>query len=116
LLRIYIKKQIIIYSMSMKLTLYAATLLILAVLSGCVSPSSTTGKTTAAPLTSKPVKLLKIREASLPASAVKMTPELVISQFAGEPSVDANGNIYFVHYFYRDGRMIEADIYVAYHK
>jgi hypothetical protein len=44
------------------------------------------------------------------------TPELVISQFAGEPSVDADGNIYFVHHFYRDGRMIEADIYVAYRK
>lgn len=43
-------------------------------------------------------------------------PELVISQFAGEPSVDADGNIYFVHHFYVDGKMIEADIYVAFHK
>ena len=102
--------------MSMKLAFYLASLLILAVLSGCVSPSSPTGKTTATPTTNKPAKFLKTREASLPASAVKMTPELVISQFAGEPSVDANGNIYFVHHFYRDGRMIEADIYVAYHK
>jgi hypothetical protein len=43
-------------------------------------------------------------------------PELVISQFAGEPTLDAAGNIYFVHHFYRDGQMIEADIYVAYRK
>ncbi len=43
-------------------------------------------------------------------------PELVISQFAGEPNLDAAGNIYFVHHFYRDGQMLEADIYVAYRK
>ena len=43
-------------------------------------------------------------------------PELVISQFAGEPTLDSEGNIYFVHHFYRDGEMIEADIYVAYKK
>jgi ribosomal protein L24E len=40
-------------------------------------------------------------------------PELVISQFAGEPSLDAAGNVYFTHHFYRDGVMLEADIYVA---
>ena len=43
-------------------------------------------------------------------------PELIISQFAGEPTLDAEGNIYFVHHFYIDGEMIEADIYVAYKK
>ncbi len=43
-------------------------------------------------------------------------PELIISQFAGEPSVDNAGNIYFVHHYYKDSRMIEADIYVAYRK
>ncbi|MHB8104052.1 MAG: TolB family protein [Dehalococcoidales bacterium] len=43
-------------------------------------------------------------------------PELIISQFAGEPSIDAAGNIYFVHHFYHNNKMIEADIYVAYHK
>lgn len=43
-------------------------------------------------------------------------PELVISQFAGEPTLDAAGNIYFVHHYYRDGVMVEADIYVAYRK
>ena len=41
------------------------------------------------------------------------TPELIISQFAGEPSVDENGYLYFVHHYYRDNTMIEADIYVA---
>jgi hypothetical protein len=41
-------------------------------------------------------------------------PELIISQFAGEPSVDNQGNIYFTHHFYKDGVMLEADIYVAY--
>ncbi len=43
-------------------------------------------------------------------------PELIISQFAGEPSLDSEGNIYFVHHYYKDGRMIEADIYVAVRK
>ncbi len=41
------------------------------------------------------------------------SPELILSQFAGEPSVDRRGNVYFVHHLFRDGRMIEADIYVA---
>ena len=40
-------------------------------------------------------------------------PELIISSFAGEPTLDADGNVYFVHHFYEDGKMIEADIYVA---
>ena len=43
-------------------------------------------------------------------------PELILSQFAGEPNLDAAGNIYFVHHYYRDGVMLEADIYVAYKK
>lgn len=43
-------------------------------------------------------------------------PELIISQFAGEPTLDKDGNIYFVHHFYKDDVMIEADIYVAYKK
>lgn len=42
--------------------------------------------------------------------------ELIISQFAGEPTLDSNGNIYFVHHFYIDNEIIEADIYVAYRK
>lgn len=44
------------------------------------------------------------------------TPELVVSQFAGEPTLDVDGNLYFVHHYYSDSKMIEADIYVAYKK
>jgi hypothetical protein len=43
-------------------------------------------------------------------------PELIISQFAGECTLDDEGNIYFVHHYYEDNVMIEADIYVAYKK
>jgi hypothetical protein len=43
-------------------------------------------------------------------------PDLIISQFTGEPTLDDDGNIYFVHHFYENGKMIEADIYVAYRK
>jgi hypothetical protein len=43
-------------------------------------------------------------------------PELIVSQFAGEPSLDNNGNLYFTHHFYWDNKMQEADIYVAYKK
>jgi len=44
-------------------------------------------------------------------------PELIISQFAGEPTLDDQGNIYFVHHFFSEtGDMIEADIYVVYRK
>ena len=39
--------------------------------------------------------------------------ELVVSPLAGEASIDSEGNLYFVHHFYVDGKMIEADIYVA---
>lgn len=42
--------------------------------------------------------------------------ELIVSQFAGEPTLDAQGNLYFVHHFYDDGVMLEVDIYVAYRK
>lgn len=43
-------------------------------------------------------------------------PELIISTLAGEASIDGEGNLYFVHHFYKAGEMIEADIYVAYKK
>ena len=40
--------------------------------------------------------------------------ELVVSQFAGEPTLDEEGNLYFVHHFFNNqGKMLEADIYVA---
>jgi hypothetical protein len=42
------------------------------------------------------------------------TPELILSQFVGEPSMDNAGNIYFTHNFYNNqSQMIEADSYVA---
>ncbi|MBE0480535.1 MAG: PD40 domain-containing protein [Dehalococcoidia bacterium] len=40
-------------------------------------------------------------------------PELIISQFAAEPSLDFEGNIYFTHHFFNNGLMLEADYYVA---
>jgi hypothetical protein len=43
-------------------------------------------------------------------------PELIMSQFAGEPTLDNQGNLYFVHHYYKDSVMLEADIYVAYKK
>ena len=43
-------------------------------------------------------------------------PELIVSQFAGEPTFDDEGNLYFTHHFYDNGTMLEADIYVAYRK
>jgi hypothetical protein len=41
-------------------------------------------------------------------------PELIVSRFAGEPTLDPEGNLYFVHHYFEDGVMLEADIYVAY--
>jgi protein-S-isoprenylcysteine O-methyltransferase Ste14 len=43
-------------------------------------------------------------------------PEQIISSLAGEASLDEAGNVYFVHHYYKDDQMIEADIYVAYKK
>ena len=43
-------------------------------------------------------------------------PELIVSTFAGEPTLDWAGNLYFVHHFYEDGVLIEADIYVAHRR
>ncbi|MFP3949733.1 MAG: hypothetical protein ACLFUZ_01425 [Candidatus Micrarchaeia archaeon] len=43
-------------------------------------------------------------------------PKLMVSQFAGEPTLDQEGNLYFTHHFYDNGTMLEADIYVAYKK
>ncbi len=40
-------------------------------------------------------------------------PELIVSQFAGEPTLDDAGNLYFVHHYYKEGTMMEADIYFA---
>jgi hypothetical protein len=43
-------------------------------------------------------------------------PELIVSPLAGEPTIDAAGNVYFVHHFLVGDRLVEADIYVAYKK
>jgi len=40
-------------------------------------------------------------------------PEMILSQFAGECTLDDEGNLYFVHHYYKAGVMIEADVYVA---
>jgi hypothetical protein len=42
--------------------------------------------------------------------------EQIVSTLAGEPTLDNDGNLYFVHHYYIDDKMIEADIYVAYRK
>ena len=43
-------------------------------------------------------------------------PEIIVSRFAGEPTLDDAGNLYFVHHYYENGVGIEADIYAAYRK
>lgn len=43
-------------------------------------------------------------------------PQLIVSSFAAEPTLDQYGNLYFIHHFIKDGVMLEADIYVAYRK
>lgn len=53
---------------------------------------------------------------SLKSGGAWSEPQLILSQFAGESTLDDAGNIYFVHHFYEDNVMIEADIYVAYKK
>ena len=39
-------------------------------------------------------------------------PVEVVSQLAGEPTVDSEGNVYFTHHYYENDQMIEADIFV----
>jgi hypothetical protein len=41
-------------------------------------------------------------------------PVKMFSPLAGEATLDAAGNVYFVHHYYDGDRMIEADIYVSY--
>ncbi len=43
-------------------------------------------------------------------------PERIVSPFAGEPTLDPAGNLIFVHHFVEDGRLIEADLYIAYRR
>ncbi len=41
------------------------------------------------------------------------TPELIISQFAAEPTLDDAGNLYFAHHFIENTKIVDADIYLA---
>lgn len=45
-------------------------------------------------------------------------PEVILTSFAGEPSLDAAGNIYFVHHYLDDtsATIVEADIYVCFRR
>jgi len=40
-------------------------------------------------------------------------PVLIVSRFAGEPTLDKEGNLYFAHHFYWEGVMLDADIFIA---
>ncbi|MCJ7561839.1 MAG: hypothetical protein MUO84_02370 [Thermoplasmata archaeon] len=44
-------------------------------------------------------------------------PEEIVTRFAGEPTLDEDGNLYFIHHYFDSAmNMIEADVYVAYKK
>ncbi|MBD3204255.1 hypothetical protein GF327_08215 [Candidatus Woesearchaeota archaeon] len=43
-------------------------------------------------------------------------PEQIISNLAGEATIDRQGNVYFTHHYYENDKMIESDIYVSYKK
>lgn len=43
-------------------------------------------------------------------------PEQMFFPLAGEASIDSSGNVYFVHHFFKNDKMLEADVYVAYKK
>ena len=46
------------------------------------------------------------------------TPDLILSQYAGEATLDAQRNIYFTHHLWdvSAGHLAESDIYVAHHR
>ncbi len=52
---------------------------------------------------------------SVKVSGQWQTPERVLSSLAGEPTLDRQGNLYFVHHYYDDTakKIWEADIYVC---
>lgn len=43
-------------------------------------------------------------------------PVEIVSPFAGEATIDNQGNVYFTHHFFEDNQMIESDIYVMFRK
>ena len=53
---------------------------------------------------------------SLLANEEWQAPEQMVSPLSGEPTIDSDGKLYFVHHFFMDDVMIEADIYIAYGK
>ena len=55
---------------------------------------------------------------SVKAGGQWQTPQLVVSGLAGEPTLDRQGNLYFVHHYWDDSaqKLWEADIYVCYRK
>lgn len=52
---------------------------------------------------------------SVKANGEWQTPERVLSSLAGEPTLDSQGNLYFVHHYYDDAaqKLWEADIFVC---
>ncbi|MFH1174828.1 MAG: hypothetical protein V1725_06860 [archaeon] len=46
-------------------------------------------------------------------NSIWAAPERMFGPLVGEPSLDAAGNVYFTHHFYRNNTMLEADIYIA---
>jgi hypothetical protein len=53
---------------------------------------------------------------SIRVDGVWQAPVKMFSALCGEPTIDSGGNVYFVHHFFNNDTMIEADIYVAYKK
>jgi len=55
---------------------------------------------------------------SLKNDGIWQTPEKILVSFAGEPTLDREGNLYFVHHRWdeENNRVGEADIYVCYRK
>ena len=49
----------------------------------------------------------------LQANGTWSAPEEIVSNFAGEPTMDDAGNLYFVHHYYEGSTMLEADIYMC---
>ncbi|RPH93397.1 hypothetical protein EHM69_10420 [candidate division KSB1 bacterium] len=51
---------------------------------------------------------------SVKTDSVWGAPQEIISNFAGDPALDAAGNIYFTHHFFiNSGAIIEADVYMS---
>jgi hypothetical protein len=50
---------------------------------------------------------------SIKVNGVWTEPEQMFTPFAGEASMDNEGNIYFTHHFYKEDVMLESDIYFA---